>query len=77
MFSSYQGPRADRFSLNPNSGELHSASALSHSERAEYSLMVTATDRGQAPRSTSCSLTIQVRHSLEPIQHKHPYHSPI
>uniref|UniRef100_A0A3P8SRX2 Protocadherin-16 n=1 Tax=Amphiprion percula TaxID=161767 RepID=A0A3P8SRX2_AMPPE len=58
---SLSGPRAERFSLNTNTGELRSSSPLSHSERAEYSLMVTATDRGLPPRSTSCSLTIQVR----------------
>lgn len=55
------GPRAERFSLNTNTGELRSSSPLSHSERAEYTLTVTATDRGLPPRSTSCSLTIQVR----------------
>ncbi|XP_071352960.1 protocadherin-16-like [Trachinotus anak] len=57
---SLSGPRAERFSLNPNTGELRSSSPLSHSERAEYTLTVTATDRGLPPRSTSCSLTIQV-----------------
>nr|XP_020468749.1 protocadherin-16-like [Monopterus albus] len=57
---SLSGPRAERFSLNPNTGELRSSSPLSHSERAQYTLMVTATDRGLPPRSTSCSLTIQV-----------------
>ncbi|KAM8903146.1 protocadherin-16-like [Spinachia spinachia] len=54
------GPRAERFSLNPNTGELRSSSHLSHSERSEYSLTVTATDRGLSPRSTSCPITIQV-----------------
>ncbi|XP_041849765.1 protocadherin-16-like [Melanotaenia boesemani] len=54
------GPRAERFSLNAITGELRSSSPLSHSERAEYSLTVTATDRGLPPRSASCSLTIQV-----------------
>uniref|UniRef100_A0A669BKZ6 Protocadherin-16 n=1 Tax=Oreochromis niloticus TaxID=8128 RepID=A0A669BKZ6_ORENI len=61
IFYSLSGPRAERFSLNTNTGELRSSSPLSHSERAEYTLMVTATDRGLPPRSTSCSLTIQVR----------------
>ncbi|XP_058489873.1 protocadherin-16-like [Solea solea] len=60
VFYSLSGPRAERFSLNPNTGELRSSSPLSHSERAEYSVTVTATDRGLPPRSTSCSLTIQV-----------------
>uniref|UniRef100_A0A4W6E2A7 Protocadherin-16 n=1 Tax=Lates calcarifer TaxID=8187 RepID=A0A4W6E2A7_LATCA len=66
VFYSLSGPRAERFSLNPNTGELRSSSPLSHSERAEYTLTVTATDRGLPPRSTSCSLTIQVRLPLEP-----------
>ncbi|KAM4590460.1 protocadherin-16-like isoform 1-T2 [Fundulus diaphanus] len=57
---SLSGPRAERFSLNAITGELHSSSALSHSERAEYALTATATDRGLPPRSASCSLTIQV-----------------
>ncbi|XP_044210752.1 protocadherin-16-like [Thunnus albacares] len=60
VFYSLSGPRAERFTLNPNTGELRSSSPLSHSERAEYTLTVTATDRGLPPRSTSCSLTIQV-----------------
>uniref|UniRef100_A0A7N6BPP7 Protocadherin-16 n=1 Tax=Anabas testudineus TaxID=64144 RepID=A0A7N6BPP7_ANATE len=66
VFYSLSGPRAERFSLNPNTGELRSSSPLSHSERAEYTLTVTATDKGLPPRSTSCSLTIQVRHPLDP-----------
>ncbi|XP_027901341.1 protocadherin-16-like [Xiphophorus couchianus] len=57
---SLSGPRAERFSLNAITGELHSSSPLSHSERAEYTLTATATDRGLPPRSASCSLTIQV-----------------
>ncbi|KAM4566806.1 protocadherin-16-like isoform 1-T2 [Odontesthes bonariensis] len=60
IFYSLSGPRAERFSLNAVTGELRSSSPLSHSERAEYSLTVTATDRGLPPRSASCSLTIQV-----------------
>uniref|UniRef100_A0A672FZE0 Protocadherin-16 n=1 Tax=Salarias fasciatus TaxID=181472 RepID=A0A672FZE0_SALFA len=60
VFYSLSGPRAERFSLNPSTGELRSSSPLSHSERAEYALTVTATDRGLPPRSTSCSLIVQV-----------------
>ncbi|XP_017271790.1 protocadherin-16 [Kryptolebias marmoratus] len=60
LFYSLSGPRAERFSLNAITGELHSSSPLIQSERAEYSLTVTATDRGLPPRSASCSLTIQV-----------------
>ncbi|CAL8351640.1 unnamed protein product [Lota lota] len=54
------GPRAERFTLDPNTGDLRSSSPLSQSERGEYSLVVTATDRGLPPRSSSCSLQIQV-----------------
>ncbi|XP_061538054.1 LOW QUALITY PROTEIN: protocadherin-16-like [Phycodurus eques] len=57
---SLSGPRAERFFLNPNTGELHSSSPLSHSERPEYELTVTASDRGLPPRSASCSVAIQV-----------------
>ncbi|TDH14711.1 hypothetical protein EPR50_G00022900 [Perca flavescens] len=66
IFYSLSGPRAERFSLNPNTGELHSSSPLSHSERAEYTLTATATDRGLPPRSTSCSLTVQVLSTNRP-----------
>ncbi|KAJ4935670.1 hypothetical protein JOQ06_017200 [Pogonophryne albipinna] len=66
IFYSLSGPRAECFSLNPNSGELRSSSTLSHSERAEYSLTVTATDRGLPPRSTPCSLIIQVLSTNRP-----------
>ncbi|KAJ3590385.1 hypothetical protein NHX12_008336 [Muraenolepis orangiensis] len=54
------GARAERFTLDPSSGDLRSSSPLSHSERGEYSLVVMATDRGLPPRSSSCSLRIQV-----------------
>uniref|UniRef100_A0A8C8IWS8 Protocadherin-16 n=1 Tax=Oncorhynchus tshawytscha TaxID=74940 RepID=A0A8C8IWS8_ONCTS len=55
------GPRAERFSLNPTTGELRSSSPLSRSDRAEYSFTVTATDRGQPSHSATCTLHIQVR----------------
>ncbi|KAM8768650.1 protocadherin-16-like [Acanthopagrus schlegelii] len=71
LFYSLSGPRAERFSLNPNTGELRSSSPLSHSERAEYTLTVTATDRGLPPRSTSCSLTIQVLSTNRPASNSH------
>ncbi|KAJ7995810.1 hypothetical protein DPEC_G00248450 [Dallia pectoralis] len=57
---SMSGPRAERFSLNPTTGELRSSSPLSRSDRAEYSMTVTATDRGQPSRSSTCVLDIQV-----------------
>uniref|UniRef100_A0A8C9VBP1 Protocadherin-16 n=1 Tax=Scleropages formosus TaxID=113540 RepID=A0A8C9VBP1_SCLFO len=60
VFFSLSGPRAERFSLNPNTGELRTSSPLSHAERAEYVFTVTATDRGLPPRSSSSSLLIQV-----------------
>ncbi|KAG9351769.1 hypothetical protein JZ751_023020 [Albula glossodonta] len=60
---SLSGPRAERFTLNPNTGELRTSSPLSQAERAEYSFTVTATDRGLPPKSTDCSLRIQVQSS--------------
>ncbi|XP_057695677.1 protocadherin-16-like [Corythoichthys intestinalis] len=63
---SLSGPRAERFFLNPNTGELHSSSPLSHSERPEYALTVTASDRGLPPRSASCSLAVQVLSTSRP-----------
>ncbi|KAM9319167.1 protocadherin-16-like [Pholidichthys leucotaenia] len=66
VFYTLSGPRAERFILNTNTGELCSSSPLSHSERAEYTLTVTATDKGLPPRSTSCSLTIQVMSHSRP-----------
>ncbi|XP_077397746.1 protocadherin-16-like [Festucalex cinctus] len=63
---SLSGPRVERFFLNPNTGELHSSSPLSHSERPEYTLTVTASDRGLPPRSSSCSIAIQVLSMTRP-----------
>ncbi|KAJ8404690.1 hypothetical protein AAFF_G00335530 [Aldrovandia affinis] len=60
IFFSLSGPRAERFSLDPNTGELRSSSPLIRSDRAEYSLTVTATDRGQPPHSSTITLHIQV-----------------
>ncbi|KAL6473193.1 hypothetical protein MHYP_G00193810, partial [Metynnis hypsauchen] len=51
--------RAERFSLNPNTGELRSSSPLRRAEKAEYSFTVTASDRGAPPQSSSCVLRIQ------------------
>ncbi|XP_077466669.1 protocadherin-16-like [Stigmatopora argus] len=70
---SLSGPRAERFFLNPNTGELRSSSALIQSERAEYALTVTASDRGLPPRSASCSLAVQVLGTGGPSRgHKSP-----
>ncbi|XP_028856949.1 protocadherin-16-like isoform X2 [Denticeps clupeoides] len=63
VFYSISGPRAERFSLNPRTGELRSSSPLSLSDRAEYSLTATASDRGLPSRSSSASLRIQVLNS--------------
>uniref|UniRef100_A0A8C7ZZX1 Protocadherin-16 n=1 Tax=Oryzias sinensis TaxID=183150 RepID=A0A8C7ZZX1_9TELE len=49
---------------DPDEGE-NGTVFYSLSGTAEYSLMVTATDRGLPPRSASCSLAIQVRLPLE------------
>ncbi|KAM6985192.1 protocadherin-16 [Aplochiton taeniatus] len=57
---SLSGPRAERFTLNPSSGELVLASALRQAERAEYSFTVTASDQGAPGQSSSCTLRIQV-----------------
>ncbi|KAK1169607.1 hypothetical protein AOXY_G8441 [Acipenser oxyrinchus oxyrinchus] len=60
IYYSLSGPRAERFSLNPNTGELRLAAPLSHTDRADYTFTVTATDRGSSPQSTSAALRIQV-----------------
>uniref|UniRef100_A0A8C1IL44 Protocadherin-16 n=1 Tax=Cyprinus carpio TaxID=7962 RepID=A0A8C1IL44_CYPCA len=59
IFYSLSG-KAERFSLNPNSGELRSSSPLRRAEKAEYSFTVTATDRGAPSQSSSTALLIQV-----------------
>uniref|UniRef100_A0A8C1TQ36 Protocadherin-16 n=1 Tax=Cyprinus carpio TaxID=7962 RepID=A0A8C1TQ36_CYPCA len=65
IFYSLSG-KAERFSLNPNSGELRSSSPLRRAEKAEYSFTVTATDRGAPSQSSSTALLIQVRLSRTP-----------
>ncbi|KAG7471220.1 hypothetical protein MATL_G00122070 [Megalops atlanticus] len=60
IYFSLSGPRAERFSLNPITGELRSSSPLSRADRAEYNFTVTATDRGLPPRSSSTTLRVQV-----------------
>ncbi|XP_026137609.1 protocadherin-16-like [Carassius auratus] len=60
IFYSMSGPRAERFTLNPNTGELRSSSPLSHSERPEYNFIVLASDRGSPPQSSTITLKIQV-----------------
>ncbi|XP_062870185.1 protocadherin-16-like [Trichomycterus rosablanca] len=60
IFYSLSGSRAERFSLNPNTGELRSASTLRRAEKVEYSLTVTASDRGVPSQSVSNILRVQV-----------------
>ncbi|KAJ0061580.1 hypothetical protein NL108_005707, partial [Boleophthalmus pectinirostris] len=60
IFYSLSGPRAERFSLNPNSGELRTASPLRWAERSEYSFTVTAADHGTPGLSSTCQIRIQV-----------------
>lgn len=62
MYASYpKGSRAERFSLNPTSGELRTASPLRFTERSDYAFTVTAADHGTPGLSSSCQLRIQVR----------------
>uniref|UniRef100_A0A6Q2Y0C4 Protocadherin-16 n=1 Tax=Esox lucius TaxID=8010 RepID=A0A6Q2Y0C4_ESOLU len=68
-FLSGVGPRVDRFSVNPATGELRSSSPLRHSDRAEYSLTVTASDHGTPPHTSTCLLRIQVTHLHLPATH--------
>ncbi|XP_017273627.1 protocadherin-16 [Kryptolebias marmoratus] len=57
---SLSGSRAERFSLNPTSGELKTASPLRWAERAEYAFTVTAADHGTPGLSSTCQIRIQV-----------------
>ncbi|NXH17451.1 PCD16 protein, partial [Bucco capensis] len=57
---SLTGAWAERFSLHVATGELRTATVLRRSDRAEYIFMVTASDRGAVPRSTSASIRVQV-----------------
>ncbi|XP_068026259.1 LOW QUALITY PROTEIN: protocadherin-16 [Melanerpes formicivorus] len=57
---SLAGAWSERFSLHAASGELRTAAVLRRSERTEYVLTVTASDRGAQPRRTAASLRIQV-----------------
>ncbi|CAN9501862.1 unnamed protein product [Ophioblennius macclurei] len=60
IYYSLSGSRAERFSLNQNSGELRTASPLRWGERAEYAFTVTAADHGTPGLSSTCQLRIQV-----------------
>ncbi|XP_069002409.1 protocadherin-16 [Embiotoca jacksoni] len=67
IFYSLSGSRAERFSLNPNSGELRTTSPLRWAERAEYAFTVTAADLGTPGLSSTCQLQIQVLSSSRSI----------
>lgn len=54
------GARVERFTLNPMTGELKTASPLRLGERSEYTFMVTAADHGTPGLSSTCRLQIQV-----------------
>ncbi|XP_028322183.1 protocadherin-16 isoform X2 [Gouania willdenowi] len=60
IYYSLSGSRAERFSFNPNTGELRTASLLRWPERAEYTFTVTAADHGTPSLSSTCQLRIQV-----------------
>lgn len=66
------GARAERFTLNPMTGELKAASPLRWAERSEYTFTVTAADHGTPGLSSTCRLQIQVNtafaFSLSPIR---------
>uniref|UniRef100_A0A673B3N5 Protocadherin-16 n=1 Tax=Sphaeramia orbicularis TaxID=375764 RepID=A0A673B3N5_9TELE len=66
IFYSLSGARAERFSLNPTSGELRTASPLRWAERAEYTFTVTAADHGTPGLSSTCQLRIQVNRMSNP-----------
>ncbi|KAL0994901.1 hypothetical protein UPYG_G00129030 [Umbra pygmaea] len=57
---SMSGPRLERFSVNPTTGEIRSSTLLRHSERDEYSLTITASDHGTPAQTSTCTLRIQV-----------------
>uniref|UniRef100_A0A3Q3WF66 Protocadherin-16 n=1 Tax=Mola mola TaxID=94237 RepID=A0A3Q3WF66_MOLML len=70
VYYSLSGARAERFTLNPTTGELRIASPLRWAERAEYIFIVTAADHGTPGLSSTCQLQIQVlsstRSNLKP-----------
>ncbi|XP_053297977.1 protocadherin-16 [Pleuronectes platessa] len=60
VYYSLSGSRAERFSLNPTSGELRTSAPLRWAERAEYTFDVTAADHGTPGLSSTCQIRIQV-----------------
>ncbi|XP_039600852.1 protocadherin-16-like isoform X2 [Polypterus senegalus] len=60
VYYSLSGFRAERFLLNPHTGELSLSVPVNHPEKAEYFFTVTATDRGSPSKSTSVTLCVKV-----------------
>lgn len=65
-----------QFSINPATGQIITSSLLDREERANYQLVVVATDGGQ-PQSLSSSATVSVTvadiNDNPPRFHHHPY----
>eukprot|EP00062_Callorhinchus_milii_P022361 gi/632980091/ref/XP_007906836.1/ PREDICTED: LOW QUALITY PROTEIN: protocadherin-16 [Callorhinchus milii] len=57
---SLSGPWAERFSVEPVSGEVRTVTTLRQSERSEYQLILTAKDRGRPALTSSSTLSVQV-----------------
>ncbi|TRY65999.1 hypothetical protein DNTS_003779, partial [Danionella cerebrum] len=66
IFYSMSGPRAERFTLNPNTGELRSSSPLSHSERPEYNFIILASDRGSHSQTNSQAVILKPVEGTKP-----------
>jgi hypothetical protein len=47
------------FTLEPETGKLF-AGTLDREKKSEYDLLITATDNGESPRSTTCSIEVKV-----------------
>lgn len=70
------GARAERFTLNPTTGELRAASPLRWMERAEYAFTVTAADHGSPGLSSTCRIQIQVTHTFGAVVLQPPFSPP-
>lgn len=61
LFSySLQGDKSEKFTVNPNTGQVSTAELLDYDEVHEYHLNITATDMGFNPKFTMASLTVIV-----------------
>lgn len=77
VFSSYSlSGGHGQFSINPATGQIITSSLLDREERANYQLLVVATDGGQ-PQGLSSSATVSVTvadiNDNPPRFHHHPY----